>query len=277
MNVSTLVFGASSILGYHLAALFPKTITPFISPGKFFPILCQWSSLQLHNQKWLEKIFFATQPKILLYCHAVCDVPKCESHVNWAHEVNVEQVERVLTALPDTVRFVYVSSDHVFGGDGIYTEESPPCPISVYGRTRVEAEQLVSKRPGSLIIRTGLGLGPSPNGRTGHVDWLRYRIHHRLPITIIEDEYRSVVWMPELATRILALAQSPEMGIRHITSTKVVSRVALANFIVELLGTPVQFSIERRVQQRVPHIGRVELHTRHHGSLHSPIPSVLEE
>jgi dTDP-4-dehydrorhamnose reductase len=276
MTASTLLFGATSILGFHLATLFPKTIAPFISPGNTSQAVRQWPPLQLNDKKWLEKLFHSTQPNILLYCHAVCDVPKCEAYSDWAYDVNVQQVERVMAALPEHTRLVYVSSDHVFGGDGVYTEESPRCPLSVYGWTRVEAERLVLRRAGSLVIRTGLGIGPSPNGRTGHWDWLRYRIQHNLPVTIIEDEYRSAVWMRELATRVLTIAQSAETGIRHISATRAVSRVELANYILDLLGIPTVFKIESRHQQPTPHLGRVELVSGYKGELFRPLMSVLD-
>ncbi len=276
MTTPALLFGASSILGFHLATLFPKTIAPFISPGNFSRAVRQWPPLQLNDKKWLEQVFHSTQPNLLLYCHAVCDVPKCEAHSDWAYEINVQQVERVIAALPDHTRLVYVSSDHVFGGDGVYTEGAPLCPISVYGWTRVEAERLVLKRAGSLVIRTGLGIGQSPNGRTGHLDWLRYRIQKHLPITIIQDEYRSVVWMRELATRVLVLARSGESGIRHIPATRAVSRVELANYLLNLLGTPAIFTIESRHQQPTPHLGRVELDSVYGGELFCPLSSVLD-
>ena len=273
---STLLFGATSILGYHLATLFPKAMTPFISPGNTSRAVRHWPALQLSDNQWVEKLFHRSPPNLLIYCHAVCDVPKCEAYPDWAYEVNVQQVERVIAALPDHTRFVYVSSDHVFGGDGVYSEESPLCPISVYGWTRVEAERLVLRRAGSLVIRTSLGIGPSPNGRTGHLDWLRYRSQHNLPITIIEDEYRSVVWMRDLGIRVLTLARSEEAGIRHITATRAVSRVELANYLFNLLRTPAIFNIESRHQQGTPHLGRVELCSVHGGELFRPLTSVLD-
>jgi dTDP-4-dehydrorhamnose reductase len=272
----TLLFGATSILGFHLARLFPKTITPFISPGNTSQAVRHWPSLQLDDHKWLEKLFYRTQPDLLVYCHAVCDVPKCEAYSDWAYEMNVQQVERVIGALPDHTRLVYVSSDHVFGGDGVYTEESPLCPISVYGWTRVEAERKALRRAGSLVIRASLGIGSSPNGRTGYLDWLRYRIQHDLPITIIDDEYRSAVWVQDLATRVLDLAQGEEDGIRHISATRAVSRVDLANYLLNLLRTPAIFKIESRHHQKTPHLGRVELNSVYEGDLFRPLSSVLD-
>jgi len=276
MSTSTLLFGATSILGFNIARLFPETVLPFASPGNRATSVRQWPALKLADPLWTSTLFKSYQPDILLYCHAVCDVPKCEAAPDWAREINVEHVRRVLAALPPRTRLVYVSSDHVFGGDGVYDEASSPCPISIYGRTRLDAEELVLARSDSLVIRVGLPIGPSPNGRTGHWDWLRYRIQHNLPVTIVQDEYRSVVWANDLARRVMQLAKSTETGVRHVTATRAASRVELANYLLSIIGETTEYARESRHQRVAPHLGRVELATTHRGELSGPLPGVLD-
>ena len=276
MTHSPLLFGATSILGFNLARLLPDTIVPFISPGNTSPPVSQWPVLYLGNPDWPENIFAEYQPDILLYCHAVCDIKKCEANPDWAHEINVQQLRRVIEALPEHTRLVYVSSDHVFGGNGQYDEHSQPCPISVYGRTRVDAEELVLGRRQSLVIRTGLAIGPSPNGRTGHLDWLRYRTQRNLPITIVKDEYRSAVWVKDLAVRVMTLSRSRETGIRHVSATRAISRVELAQFLLTQMGEEKRFKQESRHQRPVPHLGHVKLTSVYGGSLNQPLASVLD-
>ncbi len=276
MKPSTILFGSTSILGFNLARQFSHSVVPFSSPGNRAPIVQQWSVLQLEDPEWIESILNQYQPQFLLYCHAVCDVQKCEIDPDWAHAVNVGHLTRALKMLPSTIRMVYVSSDHVFGGDGTYNEDSAPCPISMYGRTRIEAEKLVMQRPRSLIIRTGLAIGPSPNGRTGHLDWLRYRSQRQLPITIVEDEYRSVVWVEDLTKRVMELARSGETGIRHIPSTKAVSRIELAQYLLKRLGLEARFHSESRDQRPTPHLGHVELTSIYEDGLAVPLPSVVD-
>lgn len=230
----------------------------------------------MESPDWPERIFAQNQSNLLLYCHAVCDVQKCEEDPDWAHEINVQHLRRVMEALPEKMRLVYVSSDHVFGGDGEYDEHSRTCPISVYGRTRVDAEELVLGRHRSLVIRPGLAIGASPNGRTGHLDWLRYRTQRNLPITIVEDEYRTVVWVKDLSERVMQLAQSTETGIRHISATRAVSRVELANYLMAILGESPNFRCESRHQRPTPHLGRVELTSVYEDTLSDPLASVLD-
>lgn len=272
----TLLFGASSILGFQLAKGFPQTIRPFVPPGNKASALCHWPVLHLEDPQWIKRQFDAPAPRLLLYGHAVCDVPKCEADPEWAQEMNVKHLKRVLAALPAKTRMVYISSDHVFGGDGFYSESATPCPISVYGQTRVEAESWVLKRSNTLVIRTGLALGPSPNGRTGHLDWLAYRNKRGLPITIIKDESRSVVWAKDLAERVMQWAQSDVCGLRHIPATQVLSRMRLAKALMQAMGKVPNFKIEGRNQQSAPHLGRVGLKSDYRSSLSQALPSAID-
>ena len=276
MTASTLLFGATSVLGFNLARLFPETILPFVTPKSRAHALRHWPVLKLEDVAWPEALFKQHEPDALLYCHAVCDVQKCEAAPEWAREINVQHVRRVLAALPARTRLIYVSSDHVFGGDGAYDEESPPCPISVYGRNRVEAEGLILNRPNSLVIRIGLPIGPSPNARAGHWDWLRYRIGRNLPVTIVHDEYRSVVWASDLALRVMQLADSAATGIHHVTATRAISRIELASYLLSIAGVATSFRCESRHDRCAPHLGRVELATVYRGGLSQPLPSVLD-
>ena len=277
MHPAIFLFGATSILGFNLARLFPRSVLAFVTPGKRPRSVRHWPALDLDDTYWAQALFAERQPEILIYCHAVCDVPKCEAAPEWAREINVHHARRVIAALPDSTRLVYVSSDHVFGGDGVYDEYSPPCPVSVYGRTRIDAEEMVLHRPGSLVIRSGLAVGPSPDGRTGHWDWLRYRTGRGLPVTIVHDEFRSAVWAGDLAQRVLRLAASSETGIRHVPATRALSRIELANHLLQLSGISADYQRESRHQRPAPHLGRVELATVYRGALCDSLPSVTED
>jgi dTDP-4-dehydrorhamnose reductase len=277
MTPTTLLFGATSILGFNLARMFSETVLPFTTPSNNAKAVRHWPALNLGDPGWAAALFRKHEPETLLYCHAVCDVPRCEIAPGWAREINIGYLSRVMDALPRKTRLVYVSSDHVFGGDGVYDELSAPCPVSVYGRTRVEAEEIVLSRSGSLVLRVGLAIGPSPSGRTGHWDWLRYRTAQKLPMTLVHDEYRSVVWAHDLAVRVMQLAGSGEAGVRHITATRALSRVELAYHLMSHFGLAAEFQYESRHQRAAPHLGRVELATGYRGALFQPLASVIDQ
>src|SRR3954469_6996779 len=132
-----LALGATSLVGVALSRRRDVTVVHCRSPRDRQP-----GGVRVEDRADLAALLEAEQPDAVLYCHAVCDVGRCEEEPAWADEVNVGGVANLLAAAPAGARVVYVSSDHIFGGDGVYAESSPPRPISVYGRTRVRAEEL---------------------------------------------------------------------------------------------------------------------------------------
>jgi dTDP-4-dehydrorhamnose reductase len=137
----------------------------------------------------------------------------------------------------------------------------------------VAAEGLVLARPNTLVVRSGLWIGPSATGTIGHLDWLRDRHRRGLPMTVVSDEVRSAVWAEDAARRVWQLATSEVTGIRHITATRTVARPELATFVNRHFEIGATFAVERRRDRRTPHLGNVELGTRHLGALAEPLVS----
>ena len=271
-----LLLGSTSIVGYNLGRLYPSEIRPVVTSRTRTNVPNQ-DRLLLDDAATIGQFVDAAGSNVVIYCDAVCDVQKCELNPEWATEINVNNLRRTLSVLSSHCRLVYISSDHVFGGDGRYDEHSSCCPISHYGRTRTAAEVLALARPGTLVIRPGLPVGPSPDGRTGHMDWLRYRMLRGLPVTIIEDEARSAVHTDDLCLRIVQLARSPLTGIRHITATHPVFRPELAYLLAGYMDIPMNFGIRKRRDQPYPHLGMVELATCYDDSLAAALPSAMDK
>jgi dTDP-4-dehydrorhamnose reductase len=272
-----LLFGATSIIGYTLARRFAPCVTPVVNPHTVAHAASAWRRVGVEDAALLSGVLSLRPLPLVVYCHAVCDIAKCEVNPQWAEALNVGSVATLLDLLPAETRLVYVSSDHVFGGNGLYAEDAAPCPISVYGHTRIEAERYVRARPRSLVIRVGLPIGPSINGRTGHLDWLRYRSRRGLPITIVRDEYRSVVWAEDLAERVMTLARSEVCGLRHVPARRALGRPELATYLMQRQGLLPTFTLQSRAEQAVPHLGHVELVSRYADVYGMPLRSVVDE
>jgi len=272
------VFGTSSMLGWSIwCARGERAVEGFCNENtRTFPagVAC---GIDLDDDAAVARLFAERAPRWIVHCAGVCDVEACETSPDFAHEVNVEGTRHLLARAPASARIVYVSSDHVFGGDaGPYDETSPTAPISVYGRTRVAAEQLVLARANTLVIRSGLWIGPSANGRVGHLDWLRARHRRNLPMTVVADEVRSAVWAEDAARRVWDLTLSDVTGIRHITATRADARPAIAAYVNARFAIGATFAVEPRHARAAPHIGNVELATRFADALATPLAAVTE-
>ncbi len=238
-----------------------------------------WRAVDLESDAAIKQLLHETSPSTVIYAHAVCNVSKCEASPQWTHQVNVQNLQRVIDLIPQTTRLIYLSSDHVFGHDGVYDETSPPCPISVYGHSRVAAEQLVlTRNHNSLVVRAGLALGPSHQGKTGHLDWLRYRLGRQLPVSLIADEARTLVRADEVAMQLLGLSDSSQTGLVHLVSDTFMDRLSLGTHLCEAMNLPSEFKTETRSDQSYPHLGRIQLRTIHsNAQLQCPLQTQVEQ
>jgi dTDP-4-dehydrorhamnose reductase len=276
MSERVFLFGATSMLGWSILRVAGAAeVTPFCNGFTRRPPAEVSRGIHLDDELAVYQLFAHEQPALIICCAGVCDVEKCEQSPGFAYSVNVDGARILADHAPAGARIVYCSSDHVFSGDGgPYDETSPPDPISVYGRTRVAAERIMLARPNTLVVRAGLWIGPSANGRIGHLDWLRYRHRRALPMTVVADEVRSAVWADDAAERVLALARSDATGLRHLPATRPVARPELAAYLCERFGIGARFDVQRRADRPVPHLGRVELTTIHDDALARPLPAV---
>jgi dTDP-4-dehydrorhamnose reductase len=276
--VSIFLFGASSMVGWSVyRGRGAADVTAFCTGNtRRFPEGVD-RGIHLDDELAVYELFARERPGLIVHCAGVCDVETCEASPDFAYSVNVDGTAILVDHAPADARLVYVSSDHVFSGDGgPYREDSPTDPVSVYGKTRVAAEQLVLRRPNALVVRAGLWIGPSASGRHGHLDWLRYRTRAGLPMTVVADELRAAVWAEDAARRVWDLARSPVTGLRHVTATRVVARPELARFLDARFAIGARFDVCTRRDRRAPHLGRVELATIYDDAFAPPLPSVVE-
>lgn len=148
-----------------------------------------------------------------------CALKSCELDPAMARRVNVESA----AALCDNVlrhgsRLVHLSSDLVFSGNGSggYGETDPTDPVTVYGKTMVEAESLIQSRvPSAAIARISLPMGPSFNHHAGAIDWIQSRFRAGRPATLYFDEVRSCTYCDDLNVVFEKLLASNASGIYH--------------------------------------------------------------
>ena len=274
--MTTFLFGANSMLGWSMLRANPG-VEAFCNGFTKNPPPQIERGIHLDDELAVSQLFESEQPALVIHCAGVCDVATCEASPEFAHSVNVEGTRILLDHAPPSARIVYLSSDHVFSGNtgGPYDEDTPPDPISIYGRSRVAAERLVLARPNTLVIRAGLWIGPSANGRLGHLDWLRDRHRRGLPMTIVADEHRSSVWAEDGARRAWDLAHSAVGGIRHIVAEHIVDRATLARYLVRHFDIGATFALASRHDRPTPHLGNVALVTRYTDALAAPLPAVV--
>ncbi|HWY86902.1 MAG TPA: sugar nucleotide-binding protein [Gemmataceae bacterium] len=148
-----------------------------------------------------------------------CKLKSCELDPAMARALNVFSA----AAIAENVnrhgcRLVHLSSDLVFSGDnrGAYGETAAVDPVTVYGKTMAQAEDLLlAEVPTAALLRISLPMGPSFNHHAGAIDWIQSRFRAARPATLYFDEVRSCTYCEDLNKVFELFLASDENGLFH--------------------------------------------------------------
>lgn len=150
----------------------------------------------MHNRNDLVRLANDYDFQSVVYCEGTCKLKPCELNPDLAYRVNVKGAETLMKVLGRNVsRLIFVSIDLVFSGEPPgrgYREEDTTDPVTIYGKTMVEAEHLVlSESSRACVLRISLPMGISFNGHAGAIDWIQSRFKKNKPATLYYDEIRT--------------------------------------------------------------------------------------
>ncbi len=177
------------------------------------------------NRDELLRLFDRYQFRSVLNCAGNCALRACELDSRIAWRTNVEGLTNLLSiAVERKVRLVHASVDLVFSGSESentrlgkrYVETDVADPVTVYGKTMVAAEQLLSDwMPSACVLRISLPMGVSFNGHAGAIDWIQSRFQKGRPATLYYDEVRTPTYTDCLNRLFEHLLHSSLDGLFH--------------------------------------------------------------
>src|SRR5687768_8479828 len=105
----------------------------------------------------LQRLFDRYQFASVLNCEGTCKLKSCELDPAMAERINVKTIQTMLDVVRNhAVRLVHLSIDLVYSGtaQGNHFETDPADPVTIYGKTMAQAEQiLLQARPDAAILR----------------------------------------------------------------------------------------------------------------------------
>lgn len=187
--------------------------------------------------------FDQAAPDVVVLLAAISDIDACEERPDVAEAINVGGTARVAEACAKAgARLVFTSSAAVFDGTrNGYRESDPPTPVSVYGRTKARAEQVVREAlPAAIILRMALVVGFSQNhGTNAMLNKLAAKLGAGEPVALPNSEYRNPIDAGTLARVMLELLQRPDAGgLFHVGASEAISRFELGVRLAERMGFP---------------------------------------
>lgn len=163
------------------------------------------------------------------------------SNPNWIYQ-NKEKAKTLnLTQTIDLIKFlkfkspriVFMSSVEVFDGlKGSYIETDKPAPLNFYGELKFEIEKfLETEYSNYCIVRTGWNIGL--NNKSRCVVDLTFETLLKPNAKMATDNFFSLADVEDTAEGLSLLINKQEIDKIHLCSDNIVSRVELADIIIE--------------------------------------------
>lgn len=174
---------------------------------------------------------------VIVNCAAYTAVDQAESEPELCRSVNAEAVKKIGKAAKHADKYVlHISTDFVFGdnGENALKESDSANPLSVYGATKLEGEQLLQEsgcRNGIIRVQWTYGL----HGK--HFVSKIAELAERLDsLKVVDDQYGSPTPTTLAAQAVMCFIKGEVEGLYHFAAKGYASRYDVAKLILDKLG-----------------------------------------
>lgn len=227
-NKKILITGSNGLLGQKLVQLLIEKdtidlIATAVGENRLKNLNNRYiyESMDVTNESDVMRVFDKYQPDVLIHTAAMTNVDTCETDTEGCNKLNVDAVQYLINAcLKHQTFFCHLSTDFIFdGSNGPYTEEAKPNPISVYGESKLKAEELLIKSNIRwAIARTVLVFGiVADMSRSNIILWVKKSLEEGKGIKVVTDQFRTPTLAEDLAIGCWLIAEKEIEGIFNIS------------------------------------------------------------
>ena len=232
-----LIIGGSGLLGSKISELFQEAFATYNTrqiPGK------NTFKLDISDRDSLKFTLDKLEPDAIIVTAALTDVDKCEIHPEMAAKVNTEPFKYIVSYLKQKGgRLIQISTDYVFSGEkGNYRENDERKPVNVYGKTKMEAEDIIiNSGINFTLVRTSGIFGISmATGKNNFFMWLYSSLRDGKEIRLVTDQVYSPVLNSILADAIHEIYEREINGIIHFSSLDAISRFEFGTMVANIFN-----------------------------------------
>ena len=199
-----------------------------------------YEELNVLDPKRLEELVDKYNPDAIIHTAAMTNVDTCENKREECYTLNVESVKYLVDVCErKNIQLVHLSTDFIFDGeDGPYTEDAEPNPLSYYGQTKLEAEQLIKESSCNwAILRTIIVYGiVSDMSRSNIVLWAKAALEKGEPINVVDDQWRMPTLAEDLAACCLLAVKKSAKGVFNASGKDLMSIIEIVQRVADYWG-----------------------------------------
>jgi dTDP-4-dehydrorhamnose reductase len=221
------ITGAAGLFGHAL-------VSAFSSRHTVFPLTR--AEADITDAEAVRAALERIRPEVVVHPAGIPDLDIADADPARAQRVNVEGTRHVVeSARAVRAEVVYISTDAVFDGKNTrpYIESDRPCPITVYGRTKLAGEIIVQTLPEHWIFRVPVLFGP---GKTNFVEKGLRKIIAGEPYVVASDQEGCATYTLDAAYKIMEVVEARRYGLYHLANQGTCTRYELARRAADLAG-----------------------------------------
>lgn len=243
-NKKILLTGANGLLGQKVIETFARETehTLFLTDLQekaYNPKKYEYFSMDITKKEQVKEHIKNILPDIIINTAAYTNVDGCETEKEMCWRVNVDAVKNfIITSRIYGCKIIHISTDYIFDGKfGNYDEKSTPNPQSVYGKSKLAAENaLLSSGIDFAIIRTMILYGTGKNIRPNFATWLVESLRNMQPVKIVDDQFGQPTIVDDLALAVLKIVDRNSSGIYNVCGSEYCSRYEFAVKLANIFG-----------------------------------------
>lgn len=200
-------------------------------------------TIDMKDESWKEKNF--SKFDVVFHVAGIAHIKETKENAELYYKVNRDLVYDVATKSKEegVKQFIFLSSMSVYGMEtGVISKDTIPSPKSNYGKSKLQAEELIAQLKDSTfniaVLRPPMVYGP---GCKGNYQALR-KIALNMPLFPKVNNKRSMIYIYNLCYFIKQLIDTKKSGLFKPQNSKYVNTSEMVKFIAEVNGKNMRFT-----------------------------------
>ena len=242
------ITGANGLFGHGL-------VTAFSTRHEVFPLTR--AEADITNAEAVGAALERIRPDLIVHPAGIPDLDLCDADPAKAFQVNYQGTCNVVAAARALgCGLAHISTDAVFDGKKTtpYVETDPTGPATVYGQTKLQAEQAVKTLERYWIFRVSVLFGP---GKANFVEKGLRKAAAGEEYKVASDQWGCATHTVDAGLKIMEVAEAGLYGLYHLANQGACTRYELARAALEMVGLDQSRVIgvpDAMMQRRVPRL-----------------------
>lgn len=214
-----LITGSTGLIGSRIIEMLGDTY-------EFIPL--RQSEIDITSKQTVESYLATISYDLLLHLAAYTNVDGAETERELCQKTNVEGTKNLFDVCQQkNAQMIHISTDFVFdgkktdGGEPRYTETSLPNPISYYGQTKYEAENIL--KGNAMIVRLSYPYRKEFDGKRDFVRTIKYSLEQGKTLSMVQDSLITPSFIDDIVNNLKYLIQHFSTDTYHLVGADSIS------------------------------------------------------